>query len=558
MSPGPSRMPVVEFQSDPARYRHWRLRIEPPIAYLTMDVQESEGLFGDYILKQNSYDLGVDIELYDATQRLRFEHPEVQSVVIESGKERIFCGGANIGMLGAASHHHKVNFCKFTNETRLAVEDACRHSGQRYLCAVKGTAAGGGYEIALATDRILLADDGSSAVSLPEVPLLGVLPGTGGLTRLVDKRRVRRDRADVFCTLQEGVKGQRALGWGLVDELVPRSRFSDTVRERALELAETSDRPEDAVGLELTPLEREISPGALSYPHLRVDLDRETGVARFLLRGPVEPPPATTAELTATGARFWPLALARQLDDALLHMRLNETDLGLLLLASDGDLDLVAQYDAFLRRHAQHWLVREIILFLGRTLKRLDVSSRTLFALIEPGSCFAGFLAELVFAADRSYMLEGGWEKDDRPPPALWLEDSNFGLLLMGNGLSRLETRFLGNPELLEQARDLKGRDLEAAAAEKAGLVTFVMDDIDWEDEVRVAIEERTSFSSDSLTALEANLRFAGPETLETKIFGRLSAWQNWVFQRPNAVGEEGALRRYGSGIRPTFDQARV
>ena len=558
MSGTPAQMPVVDFRSDPARYRHWRLRIEPPVAYLTLDVQESEGLFGNYMLKQNSYDLGVDIELYDATQRLRFEHPEVRVVVIESGKERIFCGGANIGMLGAASHQHKVNFCKFTNETRLAIENASLHSGQRYLCAVNGTAAGGGYEIALATDHILLADDGSSAVSLPEVPLLGVLPGTGGLTRLVDKRRVRRDRADVFCTLEEGVKGQRALRWGLVDELAPRSRFSEVVLERALELAATSDRPTGAKGIDLAPLQREVEEDALCYQHLRIDLDRKLGVARLLLRGPLEPPPATTGEVTDLGARFWPLALARELDDALLYMRLNETDLGLLLLISEGDSQLVAQHDAFLRKHAEHWLVREIILYLGRTLKRLDVSSRTLFGLIEPGSCFPGFLAELIFAADRSYMLEGSWEENDLPAPELHLTESNFGLLPMGNGLSRLETRFLGHSDLVETARGLAGRNLEAEAAEKAGLVTVIMDDIDWEDEIRIAIEERTSFSADSLTALEANLRFAGPETLETKIFGRLSAWQNWVFQRPNAVGKEGALSLYGTGIRPSFNQERV
>ena len=558
MSPTTSQLPIVDFRSDPTQYRHWRLRIEPPVAYLTLDVQESEGLFGDYVLKQNSYDLGVDIELYDATQRLRFEHPEVHVVVVESGKERIFCGGANIGMLGAASHQHKVNFCKFTNETRLAIEDACRNSGQRYLCAVNGTAAGGGYEIALATDHILLADDGNSAVSLPEVPLLGVLPGTGGLTRLVDKRPVRRDRADVFCTLEEGVKGRRALQWGLVDELAPRSRFPEVVRERALELAADSDRPADPGGLRLRPLDRDFSETALSCRHLHVELDRETAVARFLFRGPAHAPPAGPEELAGEGTDFWPLALTRELDECLLHLRLNETGLGLLLLTSRGDPELVARHDAFLREHAGHWLVREIILYLKRTLKRLDVSSRTLFALVEPGSCFAGFLAELLFAADRSYMLEGTFEDAEDPAPTVRLTETNFGLLPMGNGLSRLETRFVGNSELLEQARRLVGRDLDADQAEESGLVTVMMDDIDWEDEIRVAIEERTSFSPDSLTGLEANLRFAGPETLETKIFGRLSAWQNWIFQRPSAVGEEGALRRYGSGIRPHFDRERV
>jgi benzoyl-CoA-dihydrodiol lyase len=548
---------VIDFQTHPDRYRHWKLRIEAPIAYLTLDVQEDGGLFGDYTLKQNSYDLGVDIELYDATQRLRFEHPEVGAVIVDSGKERIFCAGANIGMLGAAGHAHKVNFCKFTNETRFALEDAGAHSGQHYLAVVAGTAAGGGYEVAMATEHILLVDDGSASVSLPEVPLLGVLPGTGGLTRLVDKRGVRRDRADVFCTLEEGVKGRRALEWGLVDELVPRSRLDEVAAERARALAATSDRPADGQGVGLTPLDRRLEDEALSYEHLDVELDRGAGVARFEIRGPGSAPPDEISALVELGTAFWPLALARELDDAILHLRSNVPDVGLWLLRSSGDLADVAAYDDFLARHADDWLAREIVLFWKRTLKRLDLTSRTLFALVEPGSCFAGFLAEVVLAADRCYMFEGEGA-DGAPAPSIRLGELNFGALPMPNGLSRLETRFLHDPAGLEGASGLVGRDLDAAAAAHAGLVTEAFDDIDWEDEVRIAVEERVSFSGDSLTGMEANLRFAGPETLETKIYGRLSAWQNWIFQRPNAVGEEGALKRYGTGLRPSFDRDRV
>ncbi len=549
---------MIDFSTHPDRYRHWRLRIEQPIAFLTLDVEESGGLLEGYELKQNSYDLGVDIELYDAVQRLRFEHPEVRAVVLESGKDRIFCAGANIRMLGTASHQHKVNFCKFTNETRNGIEDACEFSGQRYLTALSGTAAGGGYEVALATDRILLADDGNSAVSLPEVPLLAVLPGTGGLTRVVDKRKVRRDLADVFCTLEEGVKGRRALEWGLVDELAPKSRFAEVVSERALELAQASDRPQDARGIELTPLEPEITEQGLVYSHLRVEYDRRLGTARLTLLAPQAEPPGDPAAATELGADFWPLALARQLDHALLHLRMNETRLGLLILASEGDPDQVAAHDDFLLRHADHWLVREIVLFWKRTLKRLDVSARTLFALIEPGSCFVGLLAELLFAADRSYMFEGQREDDDRPPPQIRLSELNFGPLPMPNSLSRIATRFLGDPERVATLRSQVGRNFDAEAADEIGLVTVILDDVDWDDEIRIALEERASFSSDSLTGMEANLRFPGPETLESKIFGRLSAWQNWIFQRPNAVGEAGALSRYGTGIRPTFDQERV
>jgi len=549
---------MIDFRSEPDSYRHWQLRIEPPIAYLTLDVQETEGVFEGYKLKQNSYDFGVDIELYDATQRLRFEHPEVRVVVINSGKERIFCSGANIGMLGLASHHHKVNFCKFTNETRLAIEDASARSGQPYICAVNGAAAGGGYEIALATEWILLADDGTSAVSLPEVPLLGVLPATGGLTRVVDKRMVRRDRADVFCTLEEGVKGQRALKWGLVDELVPRSRFEEVVRQRALELATRSDRPTGVAGITLEPLQRETTDESVTYAWVNVDLDRDLGVARIKISAPTDPPPSAPAELADLGVHFWPLAMARELEDALLHLRVNESRLGLLLITTQGDPALVTDYDSFLLAHSDDWLVREINLYWRRTLKRLDVTSQTLFALIEPGSCFVGFLGELIFAVDRSYMFEGKREDSDLPPPMVRITKSNFGPLPMGNGLTRLQTRFLGDPASLENARSLIGRGLEAPAAEKAGLVTSILDEIDWDDEVRIDIEERASFSADSLTGMEANLRFTGPETLETKIFGRLSAWQNWIFQRPNAVGEEGALRRYGTGIRPKFNQQRI
>ena len=556
-SPATSAMAPIDFRTSPDRYRHWKLRIEPPLAYLTLDVAEDGGLRGTYTLKQNSYDLGVDIELYDATQRLRFEHPEVQAVIVDSGKNRIFCAGANIGMLGQSSHEHKVNFCKFTNETRLAIEDSSANSGQRYLCAVSGTAAGGGYELALATDWIVLADDGNSAISLPEVPLLGVLPGTGGLTRLVDKRKVRRDRADVFCTLEEGVKGQRALEWNLVDELASRTKFEEVVKQRALELAGKSDRPAEK-GITLPPLERTVGDDSIEYSHLRVELDRELRVAKLIVKGPTEDPPADAAAARAQGSKLWALALARELDDAILHLRVNETRLGLFVFVSEGDLGRVAAHDAFLAAHAENWLVREILLYWKRVLKRVDLSARTMFALIEPGSCFAGLLAELVFASDRAYMLDGEIEGNPAPAPSIRLSDLNFGSLPMANGLSRLETRFLGEPDAYSAARERIGEDLDADAASAAGLVTATMDEIDWEDEIRIAIEERASFSADSLTGLEANLRFAGPETMETKIFGRLSAWQNWIFQRPNAVGADGALKRYGTGLRPAFDPERV
>ncbi len=549
---------MIDFQTHPDRYRHWKLRIEAPIAYLTMDVDPEATLRPGYELKMNSYDLGVDIELYDAVQRLRFEHPEVRAVVLDSAKERIFCAGANIRMLGGSSHGHKVNFCKFTNETRNGIEDASACSGQRYLSAVNGTAAGGGYELALATDHIMMVDDDSAAVSLPEVPLLAVLPGTGGLTRLVDKRKVRRDLADVFCAVEEGIKGQRAVDWRLVDEIAPASKFADSVRARAEAMAENSDRPADAKGVELSPLQREFNDNGVSYPNLEVAIDRDARSATLTLKAPHDAPPADIAGIEGAGVAYWPLALARELDDAILHLRSNEAELGTLVFKTAGDADAVAAYDAQLQAHADHWLVREITLYWKRTLKRVDVTSRTIFTLVEPGSCFVGLLTELLFAADRAYMLDGQIEGDDTPAATIRLSDMNFGPLLMSNDLTRLETRFLGEPESLEKARGLIGRDLEGRDALDAGLVTFAPDDIDWEDEVRFALEERASFSPDALTGLEANLRFAGAETCETKIFGRLSAWQNWIFQRPNAVSEHGALKAYGTGARPDYDHERV
>jgi benzoyl-CoA-dihydrodiol lyase len=543
---------MIDFQTHPDRYRHWKLRIEPPIAFLDMDVDPDGGLQSGYELKLNSYDLGVDIELYDAIQRLRFEHPEVGAVVIESLREQVFCAGANIGMLAGAEHPMKVNFCKFTNETRNGMEDASSNSGQRYLAAINGTAAGGGYELALATDRIMLIDDGNAAVALPEVPLLAVLPGTGGLTRLIDKRHVRRDRADVFSTVEEGIKGSKALEWGLVDELVPRSEFRETVAERAKEIAGQSDRPADSRGVELTELNRIISGDGVDYSSLGIAFDRP--IAELTVRGPHDAPPADPSQITA---EFWPLRLARELDDAILHLRVNELEAGILLFKSQGDLDLVMRHDAFLHEHADHWLVREIFLYWKRILSRVDMTSRTMIALVEPGSSFGGFLAELVLAADRAYMLEGSWDPDG-PTAELELSASSTGPLPMANDLTRLEARFWGDETGLEAARSVVGKRLDAEAAVASGVVTDAMDDIDWDDELRLILEERSSFSPDALTAMEANLRFPGPETMETKIFGRLTAWQNWVFQRPNASGEAGALRRYGTGRRPEYDTRRV
>ncbi len=548
----------IDFQTDPSRYRHWKLVFEGEVARLVMDVDENAGLFEGYQLKLNSYDLGVDIELADAVQRLRFEHPEVKVVILQSGKERVFSAGANIRMLAGASHAHKVNFCKFTNETRNAMEDASAASGQKYLCAVRGTAAGGGYELALATDHILLADDANSTVALPELPLLAVLPGTGGLTRVTDKRKVRRDLADAFCTIEEGVKGARAVKWRLVDQVVPNSRFEQAVKDAAAKLAAASDRPAGAKGIALVPIERTFAADAVTYSRLKVEIDRTARRATITLLGPDMPPPASAEAMVEQGARFWPLRLARELDDAILHLRLNEPDVGLLVFKSQGEPAAVLAFDAFLDANGRHWLAREIVHYWKRTLKRIDVTSRSLVALIEPGSCFAGTLAEIAFACDRSFMLMGGFAGDNRPPAALALSPFNFGAYPMGNGLTRLATRFLGEPASVDAARAALGRPLEAEDCERLGLVTTALDHIDWDDEVRIFLEERASFSADGLTGMEANLRFAGPETMETKIFGRLTAWQNWIFQRPNAAGAEGALKRYGTGVKANFNPERI
>ncbi|MBV9553077.1 MAG: benzoyl-CoA-dihydrodiol lyase [Alphaproteobacteria bacterium] len=546
---------MIDFRTDPSRYRHWRLAVDGAVATLTMDVDPAAGLYPGTELKLNSYDLGVDIELADAVQRLRFEHPEVHAVVIRSGKDNVFCAGANIGALAKSAHGDKVNFCKFTNETRLAIEDASANSGQRYLAAVSGTAAGGGYELALACDHIALIDDRRSSVSLPEVPLLAVLPGTGGLTRLTDKRKVRRDRADLFCTTEEGTRGRRAVDWRLVDEVAPPSVWEERIAVRAAALAATSDQPADAAGIALTPLERDIAGNTIVYPHLRVALHRPGRRAEIAIRVPEHgnEPAADDA-----GAAFWPLALARALDDAILHLRANEPEIGIIVFRSEGDERTVLAADALLAAPEAGWFLREVRLYWKRVLKRIDMTSRSLFALIEPGSCFAGFLAELVFAADRALMFAGKRGGDNRAEARLVLSELSFGALPMGNGLSRLATRFLGEPDSLERAQKSIGQPLLAEDAAAMGVVTASYDEIDWDEEVRLALEERASFSPDALTGLEANLRFAGPETMETKIFARLTAWQNWIFQRPNAVGDAGALKSYGTGKRPDFDTRRV
>ena len=548
----------IDFQTDPSRYRHWKLSVDGDVATLVMDVDEKGTLFEGYELKLNSYDLGVDIELADAIERLRFEHPEVRVIVLRSGKPRVFCAGANIRMLAGASHAHKVNFCKFTNETRNGIEDASENSGLSTVCVINGTAAGGGYELALAADHIMLVDDGSSTVSLPELPLLAVLPGTGGLTRVTDKRKVRRDHADVFCTTEEGIKGKRAVDWRLVDEVVPGSKFEDTVVKRAQEFAAKSSRPAGASGIALTPLKRMRSEHAVEYETVSVEFARSERLATITLRGPEALPPITAAAMVTQGAQFWPLKIARELDDAILDIRANEFDTAAIVFKSSGDPAQVLAYDEFLDANTDHWLAREIRGLWKRTLKRVDLTSRSLVALIEPGSCFAGTLAELVFATDRSYMLIGQLAGDNKPPATLSLADVNFGAYPMSNGLSRLASRFLADPADVDRAKGEIGKSLDAQAAEQLGLVTFALDDIDWEDEIRVFLEERASFSPDGLTGLEANLRFGGPETMELKIFARLTAWQNWIFQRPNAVGDEGALKRYGTGQKPTFDTRRV
>ena len=551
---------LVDFRTEPDRYRHWRIEIDGPIATLAMDVDERAGLQSGYELKLNSYDLGVDIELYDAAQRLRFEHPEVRVVVVTSGKDRIFSAGANIRMLAAATHPLKVNFCKFTNETRNGMEDATAHSGQTYLAAINGPASGGGYELALACDHLMLIDDRSSNVSLPELPLLGVLPGTGGLTRVVDKRLVRRDRADYFATKAEGVGGRKAVQWRLVDEVVPRARWDEAVRERAQELAARSNRPDGARGVPLTPLAKERSHDSIEYRHVAARLDHAAGVAEITVRGPADEPPSDASGMAELGADFWPLALTRELDDLILDLRTNELELGTWVLRTVGDPNHVLAYDNQLVAFQDDWFVNEIVHYYKRTLKRLDVTSRSLLALVEPGSCFAGSLLELVLAADRSYQLAGVFEDvdSDAEPAAIVVGAMNLGPLPMGNGLTRLQTRFLGDDSAVKAVAERVGEALLAEDAETLGLVTFAPDDIDWADEVRIALEERASFSPDALTGLEANYRFAGPETLETKIFGRLTAWQNWIFNRPNAAGPDGALRKFGTGQRPTFDRKRV
>ncbi len=551
-------MTFIDFQTEPSRYRHWRIECDGDVASLIMDVDPAGGLSDQYELKLNSYDLSVDIELNDAIQRLRFEHPEVRAVVIKSGKDNVFCAGANIRMLGKATHAHKVNFCKFTNETRLAIEDASENSKQIYLCAINGTAAGGGYELALATDHIMLVDDRRSTVSLPETPLLAVLPGTGGLTRVTDKRKVRRDLADVFCSVEEGVRGSKAVDWRLVDEVVSTSKWKEAVAARAKDIAARSDRPKGAKGIALAPLERKIDGDRVSYSHVEVEISRARSLATVTVRGPSQSAPASVEAAHALGAKFWPLTVARELEDAILHLRTNESSIGVLLFRTEGNAPAVLEHDGFLVRNQSDWLMREIRHYLKRVLKRVDVTAKSLIALIEPGSCFAGTLAELAFAADRSLMLLGTREGDNRKPAAITLGQVNFGFYPMGNGITRLQTRFLGEPESLKAAEAKKGAALEGKDALELGLVTQAFEDFDWDDELRQMLEARASFSPDAMTGMEANLRFAGPETMETKIFGRLTAWQNWIFQRPNAVGEQGALKLYGSGVSPTFAKERV
>ena len=549
---------VIEFQTDPSRYHHWRVEYDGDVANLFMDVDEDGGLFDGYQLKLNSYDLGVDIELADVVQRMRFEHPEVKVVVMRSGKDKVFCAGANIRMLGGADHAHKVNFCKFTNEMRNTFEAAEEDSGQKYIAAVKGACAGGGYELALACNHIMLTDDSTSSVALPEVPLLAVLPGTGGLTRVTDKRKVRRDLADVFCTLEEGIKGKKAVKWRLVDEVFPNSKFDELVAARAREFADASPKA-TGTGIQLTPLAKTVGDdGALHYSLVEVKVDRKGRKATITLSGPDSDAPASIADLHAAGDQGYMLRLARELDDAILHLRLNEMELGLLVFRTQGDPEALLAHEAVLLENKDDWLANEILAYWKRLLKRVDMTSRSMVALVEHGSCFAGVLAELLWSVDRSYMMEDEFEGDNRPIAAITLSPANFGQFPMGNGLSRLETRFLGEPEAVDALNGQIGEALDATDAEEAGLVTEIFDDIDWEDEIRIFMEERASFSPDAMTGMEANLRFAGPETMETRIFGRLTAWQNWIFIRPNATGSDGALQRYGTGVRGDYNMQRV
>jgi benzoyl-CoA-dihydrodiol lyase len=554
----------VDFETAPERYRHWTLQVEGEIAQLSLDVAEDGGLVPGYELKMNSYDLGVDIELYDAVQRLRFTHPEVRAVVLTSAKDRNFCAGANIRMLAGSPHAWKVNFCKFTNETRNGIEDATANSGQTWIAAVNGTAAGGGYELALACEKILLIDDNSSAVSLPEVPLLGVLPGTGGLTRVTDKRRVRKDRADWFATRAEGVRGKQAVEWRLVDEVIPKRTWAETVRERAAQAAAGSSRPgPGATGVELPPLGPTVDDDGLRYRHVTARFDRAAGLVEVTVHGPTGDVPETVERVHELGADFWPLAMTRELDDLILRLRTNEPELGTWVVRTKGDVEDALAFERVIARHSgEDWLVNEIRHYFKRTLKRLDVTSRSLIALIEPGSCFAGALLELALACDRQYMLDGFFEDtvegEEGEPAQIVLSASNFGTFPMANGLSRLESRLYGDDDHLAKLRQETDRRIDAREALELGLVTDAPDDIDWEDEVRIMLEERASLSPDALTGMEANLRFVGPETMESRIFARLTAWQNWIFVRPNASGEEGALRRYGTGQRPAYDKKRV
>ena len=552
----PQAQPYVTYDTHPDRYAHWKLSSDGPVATLALDIDEDRGLKPGYKLKLNSYDLGVDMELHDALQRIRFEHPEVRSVIVTSGRDRIFCSGANIFMLGLSSHAWKVNFCKFTNETRNGIEDASRHSGLKFIAACNGTTAGGGYELALACDEILLIDDRSSAVSLPEVPLLGVLPGTGGLTRVTDKRRVRRDHADIFCTLVEGVRAQRAKEWRLIDDHAKPQQFAERVRNRALELAKQSDRPQDAQGVPLPPLGRIVDDAGIHYEHVDVRIDRKARNATITISAPKAAQPDDAAAIQTLGAAWWPLAMSRELDDAILLLRTNELEIGTWILKTAGEASQVLAADAALRRHQANWFVRETIGMLRRTLARLDVTSRTLYALIEPGSCFAGTLLELALAADRSYML--ALPDDEAAAPRIALSTMNFGAYPMVNGLSRIAARFYGEAAPITRAKDASGRALSADEALELGLVTAAPDDLDWADEVRIALEERASLSPDALTGLEANLRFGPAETMETRVFGRLSAWQNWIFIRPNATGESGALKIFGTGSKAKFNWERV
>lgn len=550
------QQPIVDYRTEPGQYRHWSFEVEGNVARMKLDIAEDGGIRPGYKLKLNSYDLGVDVELHDALNRIRFEHPEVKTVIVTSGKDRIFCSGANIFMLGVSTHAWKVNFCKFTNETRNGIEDSSRHDGIKFVAAVNGACAGGGYELALACDDIVLIDDRSSSVSLPEVPLLGVLPGTGGLTRVTDKRHVRHDLADIFCTSVEGVRGQKAVDWRLVDAVAKPAQFAEVVKQRAEKLSENSSRPASAKGVQLTKIERTLSADALSYAHVSVQIDRSKRSATITVKAPQGSQPSTIEAIESAGANWWPLAMGRELDDAILHLRTNELDIGTWILKTEGDAAAVLATDQTLIAHQDHWLVRQTLGLLRRTFARLDVSSRSLFALIEPGSCFAGMLAELVLCADRAYMLVLPDETEREP--VIQLDEFNFGLLPLVNDQTRLQRRFYEEAAPMEAARSAVGQNLNGDAAQKLGLVTAALDDIDWEDEIRIAIEERAAMSPDALTGLEANLRFASKENMVTRIFGRLSAWQNWIFIRPNAVGEKGALKLYGTGQKAGFDMNRV